>query len=168
MSKLDNIKKSGFKVPKGYFANFEDRIIDEIKLNNALQNSKGSGFEMPDSYLDNLEDSIMSKLPEKETKVVSIFSKRNFTYISGIAAAILILFAVVMNTNGSFNIDALDEELVESYILNEDIDTYELASLLTEEELTTLDTEIFNNTFSDNSLEYYLLENADLEDILDQ
>ena len=66
------------------------------------------------------------------------------------------------------NLETLDDEMVESYIIDEGIDTYELAALLTEEELTTLDTEIFTNTFTDDSLEDYLLENADMESILDQ
>lgn len=168
MSKLDNIKKSGFKAPEGYFTNLEDRIIDDIKLDNALQNSKDASFVMPEGYLDGLEDTIMSKLPKKETKVIAIFSRSNFVYLSGVAAAILIMFAVFMNTDNSSTFDTLDDELVENYILDEGIDTYELAALLTEEELTTLDTEIFDEAFADDSLEDYLLENADLETILDQ
>ena len=64
MSKLDNIKQSGFKAPKGYFTNLEDRIIDEIKLDNALKKGNESSFMMPDGYLDGLEDVIMSKLPK--------------------------------------------------------------------------------------------------------
>ena len=168
MSNLDNIKQSGFKAPKGYFTNLEDRIIDEIKLDNALKKGNESSFMMPDGYLDGLEDVIMSKLPKEETKVVSIFRRSNLVYLSGVAAAILILVAVFVNTGNSLNLETLDDEMVESYIIDEGIDTYELAALLTEEELTTLDTEIFTNTFTDDSLEDYLLENADMESILDQ
>ena len=168
MSKLDKIKNSGFKSPKGYFTNLEDQIIDRIKLEDALINTEASGFVMPEGYLEDVEDKIINRLPSKEVKVVSIFRRQNLLYLSGVAAAVLILFAVLMNTGSSFNIDSLDEELVESYILDADVDTYELAALLTEEELTTLDTEIFDDAFADDSLDDYLLENAVIEDILDQ
>lgn len=169
MSKLDNIKKSGFKVPDGYFTNLEDRIIDEVKLDNTLQKGEKTSFVMPDGYLDNLENVITGKLAKEEPKVISLFNRSNLMYLSGIAAAILILVAVFVNTNGAtIETDMWDDELVENYILEEGIDTYELAALLTEEELTIIDTEIFNEAFADDNLEDYLLENADLEDILDQ
>ena len=80
----------------------------------------------------------------------------------------LILFAVFINQTNIENINDLEVELVENYMLEEDLDTYELASLLTEEEITTINNEIFTETYDDAILEDYLLENADLEDIMDQ
>ena len=78
------------------------------------------------------------------------------------------MFAVFINQTNVENINDLDVELVENYMLEEDLDTYELASLLTEEEITTINTDIFTETYDDAILEDYLLENADLEDIMDQ
>ena len=167
-NKLNNIQDNGFKVPKDYFDNLEEKIFANAHLDEAVQGENSTGFDVPKGYFDSLEDEIISKLPQTETKVISLFSKRNLVYISGVAAAILILFAVFINQTNIENINDLEVELVENYMLEEDLDTYELASLLTEEEITTINNEIFTETYDDAILEDYLLENADLEDIMDQ
>lgn len=167
-NKLNNIQNSGFKVPKDYFNNLEEKIFANAHLDEVVQGENSTGFEVPKGYFDSLEDEIISKLPQTETKVISIFSKRNLVYVSGIAAAILILFAVMINQTNVESINDLDVELVENYMLDEDLDTYELASLLTEEDITTITNNIFTETYEDVILEDYLLENADLEDIMDQ
>ncbi|MFK2819989.1 hypothetical protein U0L90_07675 [Flavobacteriaceae sp. LMIT009] len=166
--KLNNIQDNGFKVPKDYFNSLEEKIFANAYLDEAVQGENSTGFDVPKGYFDSLENEIISKLPQTETKVISLFSKTNLVYISGAAAAVLIMFAVFINQTNVENINDLDVELVENYMLEEDLDTYELASLLTEEEITTINTDIFTETYDDAILEDYLLENADLEDIMDQ
>lgn len=162
---LHSIKSTGFNLPKDYFDNLEDKIMDQIQLDKALNSNKNASFTVPDGYLDTLDDVILSNV--SETKVISLFGKQNLLYISGIAAAVLIMFGIFWN-NPTETIDTLDSELVENYIIEEGIDTYDIAALFTDEDITTINNDIFDQTFSEDSLEDYLLENVDLEDIIDQ
>jgi len=167
-SKLNNIKKAGYKTPEDYFQNLEDKIMDNIKLNEALQNIENEGFKAPEGYFDTLENIVLNKIKdEKKTKVISLINKQTLIYISGVAAAILIMFNVFWN-NFETTIEAIDYELVENYFIDEGINTYEIASLLTDDTDFNLDIELFDETFNDDSLEDYLFENVDLEDFIDQ
>lgn len=169
MKKLSNIKKTGFEVPKGYFQNMEDKIMDATKLNDALHNMNDTGFKAPEGYFNTLEDVVLTKIKDnKNPKVISLFNKQTLMYISGVAAAILIMLSVFWNKN-DLSIDTIEAELVENYIIDQGINTYEIASLLTEDNNDiNIDIELFDETFNDNSLEDYLLENVDLEDFIAQ
>lgn len=168
MKNLNNIKKAGFEVPKDYFQNMEDRIMDTIKLNDALQNMDETGFKAPEGYFDTLEDVVLTKVKDdKNPKVISLFNKQNLIYISGVAAAVLIMFNVFWNSSDT-SIDTIDAEMVENYIIDQGINTYEIASLLSNDDDINLDIELFDETFNEDSLEDYLFENVDLEDFIDQ
>lgn len=167
--KLNNIKNTGFKVPNDYFQNLEDTIMDNIKLNKALESSVNTGFKVPKGYFDSLEDVVLTKIKEeKKPKVLPLFNKQTLIYISGVAAAILIMFNIFWNKT-EITIDSIDAELVENYFIDQGINTYEIASLLTDDNNDiNIDIEIFDETFNDDSLEDYLLENVDLEALMDQ
>jgi hypothetical protein len=165
---LKNIKTTGFKVPKDYFNTLEDNILDKVKDDTILKDIKNPGFEIPNNYFNSVEDTIFNKLHSKESpKVISLFNKRNIIYLSGVAAAIVIMFGIFMNTGNSTNM-ALDYEVVETYIIDQNISSYEIASLLTEEELLNINSEIMDEVFNDESMEDYLLENVNFEDIIEQ
>jgi len=167
-NKLDNIKKTGFKTPKNYFQNLEDQIMDTIKLDNALKSIDDAGFKIPQGYLDTVEDLVLTKVTKTSNpKVISILNKQTLIYISGVAAAVLIMFNIFWNKTET-TIDTLDAELVENYFIDQGINTFEIATLLTNDEEINIDIEIFDETFNDDSLEDYLLENMDLEDFIDQ
>lgn len=159
--KLHNINNSGFKVPKNYFDTLEDRLFTQAKLK---ASSDSSGFTMPENYLNTLEDNILSQVSEKETtKVIPLFSRKNLLYASSIAAAITLLFTLsIQNTKPM--LDGVDNETVESYLLNEDIDLYEIASTLTAEDLAKenfKEVKIDETTFED-----YILSDVDLEGMM--
>lgn len=165
---LNNIKTTGFKVPKDYFNTLEDNILSKVKGDTVLKDIGKSGFEIPDNYFDTIEDTIFNKLNSKESpKVISLFNKRNIIYLSGVAAAIIIMFGIFMNTGNSTNME-LDYEVVETYIIDENISSYEIASLLTEDELLNINSEIMDEAYNDESMEDYLLENVNFEDIIEQ
>ncbi len=167
-NKLNNIKNTGFKTPKNYFQNLEDQIMDTIKLDYALKSIDSAGFKMPQGYLDTLEDAVLTKVTKTSNpKVISILNKQTLIYISGVAAAVLIMFNIFWNKTET-TIDTLDAELVENYFIDQGINTFEIAALLTNDEEINIDIEIFDETFNDDSLEDYLLENMDLEDFIDQ
>jgi len=166
-NKLNKINKTGFKTPDDYFESLEDTIMSKLHNDKVLKDIKDSGYKVPDTYFKSLEDTIIAKLPNnKPTKVISFFSKRNIAFISSIAAVIMIMFGIFYNTTND-NFDSLDTDLVETYLQNQDLNTYELAALFTEEELTETDFGISNANYTEQSLEDYLLDNANLEDLIE-
>lgn len=158
-NKLHNIKDSGFKTPKNYFDGLEDSIMDQIKLNEKIEDT---GFKAPDDYFESLEDKILDKVSHKP-KVISLFTKRNLFYVSSIAAALVLMFNIIGNKN-EFTFEDLETASIENYLYDQDIDSYEIASLLTDDELTTAN--FIDTKITDESLENYLLQNATIEDLI--
>lgn len=157
---LHNINKTGFKAPKGYFDDLEDSMMNQIKLRDKVTET---GFKAPDGYFDALEGTILAKTKE-EPKVFTLFSKQNLMYAASIAAVLVLMFNVFWNgSNSSSTIDVAD---IEQYLLQQDINEYELASLLTEDELIT--NNFIDTNITEESLEDYLLENATLEDLISE
>lgn len=158
-NKLYNIKNSGFKTPENYFEGLEESVMNQLKLEEKI---KESGFKAPDNYFKGIEDTIFEKV-KPEPKVISIFSKRNLFYAASIAAVFVLMFSVFINKNG-LTFEDLETASIEDYLYIEDIDTYELAALLTEDELNS---EYFIETeLSDDSIEDYLLENTTIEELI--
>ena len=156
-----NIKHSGFKVPDNYFETLEDQLFSEIKLKNTIDDA---GFKIPENYLSNLENTIISKVKEEKTgKVISLFNRKKLMYISGVAAAVLLLFTLTFNSKSN-NWNNLDFEMVENYMITEDVlDSYEIASLLPEEDL--VESNFIQMDFNEENIEKYLLNNLDIEDL---
>jgi hypothetical protein len=158
-NKLHNIKDSGFKAPENYFDGLEDSIMDQIKLHEKIEDT---GFKSPDNYFDLLEDKIIDRV-KHEPKVISLFNKRNLLYATSIAAALVIMFSIFINKSELTFAD-LETASIENYLNEEEIDSYEMASLLTEEELSA---DIFiDSDLTSESLEEYLLQNATIEDLI--
>ncbi len=165
---LNNIKNTGFKTPDNYFNAVENNIMNAIKQESNLNLSKETGFKTPNNYFDSIEDAVINKIETKTTsKVIPLFSKRNLIYASSIAAAILIMFSIYLNKDNDI-LEEIEYEIVENYILNQGISSYDIASLLTEEELSYINFEIMDEAFNNEDIEDYLLENANLEDIIEQ
>jgi len=59
----------GFKVPKGYFENLEDQLMDHASLKSEL--SSDTGFTVPDGYFDSLTHELLAvnEVAIKEPKV---------------------------------------------------------------------------------------------------
>lgn len=156
---LNNIKGSGFKVPENYFQGLEDSVLNQIKL----KSTETPGFTMPKGYLDTIEDNVLAKVSEnKDTKVINLFSRRNLLYVSSIAASILLLFNLsIFESNRATSFDALDTATVENYIMNEYINSYDMASLLTDEDI--VEENFIEHSFSEENIENYILNNIDIE-----
>jgi len=165
---LKNIKEPGYLAPDSYFESIEDSVMSKLNDDMVLENIKDSGFKTPDNYFEHVEDTVLAKLNDnKSTKVLPLFSRRNVLYVSGVAAAILIMLGIFNNKTNN-GIDSLDIEVVESYLEDQDLDTYDIASLLSVEDLEEDDFGIINDSFTEESLEDYLMDNANLEDIIEQ
>lgn len=196
--KLHNIKKSGFKTPEGYFDAVEDTILNKIKEDvTDLSNNTGfnipdnyfenfdntildkiknkekikidtTGFNTPDDYFNTVESSVFTKInDDKDIKVVTLFSRKNILYASSIAAAIVILFSI-FNTSNTNTFDTIDTELLANYLEEQELLTDDIAYVLTEDDLSETDFGINNDTFDNESLEDYLIDTINLEDLIDQ
>ncbi|MFD2824035.1 hypothetical protein ACFS5M_10155 [Lacinutrix iliipiscaria] len=157
---LKNIQDSGFKVPKDYFENFENTILNHARLKEKVSHS---GFSTPEGYFDTVEEHILNRIStKKSTKVISLIQKKSIIYASSIAAAIVLLFSIV-DFNKTVTYDSLEFETVENYILNEDIDSEELASLFNDSDFSE---DGFNAiSFSEDDIENYVNDNLDLNDL---
>ncbi len=155
----------GFDLPKNYFEDFEDRLF--IKLSEDKL-PKESGFGIPDGYFDQLEDRVLKRVTvsEEQGKVIPLFSRRTLAYAVAIAACAVLVFSLVNNNNTINNIETIEISSIESYIEegNLGIDSYDVASLLKEEDINNISLE--NDLFSEELLEEYLLENIDDSSIL--
>lgn len=164
---LEDVEDTGYATPDSYFESVEDRVMSKLTDGMGLDTIKDTGFKTPDNYFESIENKVLGNLNEdKVTKVVPLFSRRNVLYISGVAAAIVIMFVIFLNR--PTGLDSLDIEVVETYLELQDLNTYDIASALTEEDLSQDDFGIINDSFSEESLEDYLLDNANLEDIIEE
>ncbi len=163
----DNKEKyeHGFKAPEGYFDKFEDNLFNLLELEDL---PKESGFKVPEGYFDGLENTILQKVKEepKETKVIPLFRRRVVWYSASVAAAVALLFTFIYNPPVEGDEEDIPLAEIEAYI-DQDIasfDSYDLAQVLTDEELEGL--EIENNYLLDEDLEDYILDNLDDPTIL--
>lgn len=160
--KLDTIKTSGFKTPKDYFSKVEEQILSEVSM---IDKVEQSGFEVPESYFDSVEKSILNQVtPENDTKVVSLFTWKKVMYTSAIAASLILMFNVFYSPSENINFEDIEMASIENYIEAEDYTSYELAALLTEDELNK--DNFIDNNISEDLLEDYLLDQVDIEDLI--
>ena len=161
-NKLHNIKETGFKVPKDYFESFEDAFLNEIKLKEITTDS---GFQVPDNYFDSLEDKITSAVnQEKEIKVIKLVTWRRAAYAAAIAASLVLMFNIYFNQKSPVTIDTIETASIENYILNEELETTEIASLFIGDDLS--DVQLIHDGFSSESIENYIFDNVEIEDII--
>ncbi|MEM9679712.1 MAG: hypothetical protein AAF901_05260 [Bacteroidota bacterium] len=166
---LKDINSAGFKVPDNYFDTFEAKLNARMASEKGLNDIEEAGFEVPKDYFETLDDKIMSQVSnDPPGQVISLFSRRNLLYLSGVAAALLVAFTVFFKSAPE-SLDDLDSEIVKTYLSDEEISSFELAALLTDEELSTINTEIMEEAFSDDDeIEDYLIDNTNLEDLIEQ
>jgi len=162
--KLHNIKSAGFKIPNDYFESLNDKIFSKLSNESQLDSIKETSFKVPDDYFESFNATIFEKiLGEKEAKVIQLFSKRNLIYVSSIAAAILLLFNLsIFEIKPAF--DNLETETVENYIIDENISSYEIAALLSDEHIE--ENLIIDYSINEDNIEEYLLNNADIEALM--
>jgi len=160
--KLEHIKSAGFKTPDNYFESFDAKLKARLSENDTIENVEASGFKIPDNYFETLDDKILNKVKD-DKPVITLKSKQKLYYIAGIAASLILLFAIFINKDTTDDISA---EMVESYFQESDLDSYELAELLSDAELLEDDFIITETDYNEDNLETYLLDNSDIEELL--
>lgn len=163
--KLHKVKKTGFKTPDNYFESFEDKLLERMSKSKPISDIQSPGFKVPKDYFDSVEDSVMGNLNEDKTRVVKLTSRKKWYYVAGIAASLVLFFAIFIGKGGST--DELSVEMVEAYLENRDLDSYELAQLLSDVDLLEDDFIITTTPYEEENLESYLLENIDVENFIE-
>ncbi|WP_375237922.1 hypothetical protein [Aurantibacter sp.] len=154
MESKKNTNNSGFKIPKGYFDSFEDRLQTELELNTV----KKEVFKTPKNYLENFEiDTTL--IESKSPKVISIFNRRKLFLATSIAATVALLLTLTLK-NPSNTFEDLENDTIKTFVLSE-TSTEDFALFLDdisleESDFLTIDSDEFETYF----------DNVDLEDII--
>ncbi|HMC01095.1 MAG TPA: hypothetical protein VKN14_08685 [Flavobacteriaceae bacterium] len=158
--KLKNIKHSGFKTPEGYFETFEATILNQDKIK-----SSENGFKVPQGYFETIEDTVLNKFNQKKNNIIQLFNRKTVIASLSIAASILLLFNLSI-FDKQITFDSLDNETLESFVLNQELESSDIANLIPNtEELSNAG---IAESVSDALLENYLLNAEDIEDFLSE
>lgn len=162
-SHLHNLKETGFKTPDRYFDAFDDRLLQ--KLNVQKEMPADPGYTVPENYFENFDDTLLMRLKNDDSsKIRTLVSWRNAAYITGVAASLVLMVSVFIKSKDNLSINQVETASIESYLHNENLNIYDIASFLNEEDLVLDD--FVSNTFTEESLENFLLNNASIEDLI--
>ena len=136
-------------------------LLSELKLKETIKNP---GFKIPDDYFDTVENDIINKVkPAKKTKVIKLNTWKKLSFAGAVAASLVIMFSLIFSNN-SLNLNKIETASIENYILNEDLDNSDIASLFKDVDLTNMS--LTNNNISSESLENYVLDNLDFDELI--
>ena len=161
MKKEEFHKKSGkFKLPEGYFGNFEDRLFEKIREESTLP--RDDGFNVPRDYFDNFEDRLFQKLHNKKApEVIRLSTYKKIYYTVAAAAAILVLFVSIKflfaPSEITYEISDIEIYIDNGYMA---LNSYDIAEIFNDEtlEITSITGE---DNIDDEKLVEYLYENLD-------
>ena len=160
-----NIKDEGFKVPSGYFDNFEKNLKDEIFLQNILKKDKG-GFTTPKGYFENLEIDLNNRLIKGQKRVFTLEKSVAAGIAMSIAALLVLALYVVIPGRDISNFDDLTFTSMEEYLSEDGIQDY-----ITNQDLNEIEasTSFIDNAAVSDDLIFEYLDNTIIEDdITDQ
>tara|TARA_R110002124_G_scaffold235384_2_gene400722 strand:+ start:172 stop:603 length:432 start_codon:yes stop_codon:yes gene_type:complete len=141
--------------------------MKEFKIDNSPKIE--SGFKAPDAYFETFAQNLMEKLPQEETKVISIFQKRKVIMMVAAAVLAIALIIPIVNTPTaplSQNIDGATLENYLSYQTN--INQYDLLNALDEDDINSIKTNIAldETNLGSSTIEDVLITNGNLEQLL--
>lgn len=127
-----------------------------------------SGFKIPENYFEQFEAKMMERVSkEKEVKVVSLFYKKQ-VWISSIAALFLLAIAIPVYFNMAKESN-LDSNTIESYLADQQsVGATELIKHLTDEDISELQNALAIDNVTDETIENYLSETANLDYLLNE
>lgn len=140
--------------------------MKEFKLDNSPKIQ--SGFKAPDAYFETFAQNLMQKLPQEETKVVSIFQKRNIVMMLVAAVIAIALIIPIINTPAPLSKD-IDGATLENYLSYQtNINQYDLIDALDEADINSIKTNVVSedSSLENNTIEDLLVTNGNLEQLL--
>lgn len=155
----------GFKTPDHYFGSLDAAIFSRMEEANLSSKIDCSGFKVPDGYFENLDGKIFGSIEKEETsKIASLFSWKKAAYLTGIAASVILIFNILSNTSDELTFEDLETASIESYLMNEDLNAYDIAPYLGSNEINPDD--FVKTTIKTSDIEDYLLQNSDVESLI--
>ena len=127
------------------------------------KNEIKSGFKVPENYFEQFEAKMMAQIqPESETKIVSIFYRKQ-VWMSAIAAVVLLAIAIPVYFNMAKE-NSLDAGTIEVYLSQQQgIGITELSKHLTDEDIAELENNLSINEANSDAVEDYLSESENLD-----
>lgn len=127
------------------------------------KNEIKSGFKVPENYFEQFEAKMMAQIqPESETKIVSIFYRKQ-VWMSAIAAVVLLAIAIPVYFNMANN-NNLDVTTIEMYLSQQQgIGITELSKHLTDEDIVALEQNLSISETNSDEVEEYLSETENLD-----
>ncbi len=171
-NKLPFHLNSGFKVPKDYFENFEERLMHAVNQDDPSgiipTYSRKSGFTIPEDYFETLENRILDQLEKDPVKVIPLFPVRKLFYAAAVAAVFIgvIITTYFNNDTSVYSIDSVELSVLEKYIEEGyfDLNFYELSTFMTDEHYSYGDYSKLN--LSEEALYNYINENIEDPELL--
>ncbi len=123
------------------------------------------GFITPENYFEDFSAKIVQQLPQEDSKIISLFTKRKTWFYSGAAAIIGLLLALSFYDNSHHKTSEIDTATLENYIsYHTSVSDVDLVNLLSENDIQkmSMDLNIEDKTIEDElstnkNLEHYLL-----------
>ncbi len=162
MSPLLKHKNPGFTIPKEYFASFDEKVIQQIKLQEMASNQ--SPFTIPSHYFETISEVITKTVyTQNKARQFNPLSKPfTYKYTIGIAASLILFFSVLhfSNTQTQYNQLTIYEYVENGFL---EISPIEIEELIPEE---YYDQDfLFSNIDTDELLDYLLMY-SDYDNIL--
>ena len=158
---LHSIKSTGFKTPEDYFESLEDAVFSKMKEQKIHSNVGFSGFKVPSGYFEDFDSKVLSLVAEDKSKVISLFDWKKIAYISGIAASLILVFNLLFTNSDQLTFDDLETASIENYLINEDLNSYEIAPYLGTADLNA--DNFVENKLNASDIEDYLLQNSNVD-----
>lgn len=87
----DKSKYGSFKVPKGYFEEFPERLDDRLKGRLLEISSDSNGFKVPDHYFQDFEHRLQIRLAPRKKADIPFWRSPKLLWSSAVAASLLLL-----------------------------------------------------------------------------
>jgi hypothetical protein len=114
--------QDGFKLPKGYFEKFPERIVKRVAEETAVEEKPMGGFRTPDRYFETFGERLQERLSKKEVPVRKI-RPLQFIWIPAVAAAILLLLIWSPSSPSAvLDFEDINAEVLQAYLQTEEFD----------------------------------------------
>jgi len=134
--------------------------MKEFKLDNEPKIT--SGFKAPDGYFENFENAVMTKLTEKETTVIDLFTRRK--WVVAIAAIFVIALSIPIVNQISTSTTKIDAVQLENYLAEQSsLAEDDIVELLDHDKIQQIKLELNVDSYE---LEETLLTSSNLEDYI--
>lgn len=122
-----------------------------------------TGFKTPEHYFENFSANLLEKLPQTETKTISLFARNKKTFMA-VAAILVIALTVPIVSKYVTKSKELDEATLETYLsYQSNLNQYDLIHELDTNDIKNLDQNI---ALGDDAIEDVLASNPNIEHLI--